>query len=169
MDPEETILQKIQEMGYLTVIPLRIDPSYYNIDNGTILKVYTLVNSLHPDPKNLKSVAVDSQDIILTFTPQSQRGEPSTTALTQKQLVEGILEEDVNVEPLRENFSTHSVSDGSTLSIKTIVGQVSKTKYFNREGVPIYIVNSSIVPKIKKTKKTNSLILTWQPKKANKT
>lgn len=151
MDPEEVILQKIQEMGYLTVTPLKIEPSYYNIDNGTILKVFTLVNAIHPNPKDPKNLVINSQDIVITFAPQLQHGPPSNDVLTQKQIAEGVIDEDVHVEPLRENFSVYTVSDGSTLSVKSVVGQVQKTKYHNREGEPIYVVSSNVIPKMKKS------------------
>lgn len=150
MEPEETILQKIQEMGYLTVTPLKIEPSYYNIDSGIILKIFHLVKSIHPNPTNPHDMIVNSQVIVETFTPQSQRGEPTLVQVTQKQLDEDIIEQDVHVEPLRENFSVYSVSDGGTLSVKTVVGQIQKTKYFNQEGEPVYNINSNIIPKVKK-------------------
>lgn len=161
MDSEETILQQIQKMGYHTVTPRKIEPSYYKIDNGTILRVYTLINALHPKIKNTQTPDYTNQwdlnsvDIVTTFTPQSQRGAPSNVVLTQKQMIEGIIDEDVSIETLRENFSVYDVSDGTTLSIKSIVGQVSKTKYFNYEGEPIYMISTNIVPKLIKPKNKN--------------
>ncbi len=152
MEPEETILQRIREIGYLTVTPLTITPSYYNIDNGTILKVFTLVDSIKPSPSD-QGPNPRSHTMVTTFSPLSQHGPPSNVPLTQKQLDEGIIEEDVEVVPLREEFSVYAVSDGSTLSLKMIVGQVSKTKYFDVAGAPIYIVRTTLVPKVKRGSK----------------
>ena len=59
------------------------------------------------------------------------------------------LEDPELVETLRENFSVYKFSNEVTISIKTIVTQVNKTKYFNPNGEPIYIVNKSPVMKIK--------------------
>jgi hypothetical protein len=36
------------------------------------------------------------------------------------------------------------------MSVKTVAGQISKTKYYTRQGEPIYIVNLNPVIKVKK-------------------
>ena len=60
------------------------------------------------------------------------------------------LEEDVEYEVLHENFSVYDLSNGLTLSVKTVVGQIKKTKFFTRDGEPVYVVNTNPIIKTKK-------------------
>ena len=50
---------------------------------------------------------------------------------------------------LDENFNTYDVGSKWILSVKTALSQISKTKLFNNLGEPIYLVSTTLIPKVK--------------------
>ena len=150
MIPEEEVAQNIRDMGYVTIESSTLYPSYYKLDDNTIIKALVLVHSLILDPKNPEGFSISSTNIITAHVPKENRNPQAFVPYTQQQLNEGITNDDVNFEVLRENFSVYRLSNKMTMSVKTVVGQIRKTRYFTRDGEPVYIVNTNPILKVKK-------------------
>jgi len=150
MIPEEEIQANIKEMGYVTVNPLKLEPSYYKLVDGTIIKAIVNINYLLPDPKSPQGYSINSHNTINAYIPIEKRNPMAFQPYNPAQLREGIIDEDVEAEMLRENFSVYELSNGMILSVKTVLGQITKTKYYTQEGEPVYIVNTNPIIKIKK-------------------
>ena len=69
----------------------------------------------------------------------------------QSELLSAVTDDDMEPEPLKENFSVYELSNGLVLSVKAVAGQISKTKFFTVDGEPVYIVNTTPISKIKKS------------------
>ncbi len=63
---------------------------------------------------------------------------------------EDLAEQDIECETLRENFSVYKMDNSDVVSLKTVVGEISKFKIYTRTGEPIYNVHPTPVLKIKK-------------------
>ena len=59
-----------------------------------------------------------------------------------------MLDDDIGYETLVEDFNAYSMSNGMTLSVKSVVGQVGKTKFYTVQGEPLYTVHTVPVIKI---------------------
>lgn len=149
--PEEEIEANIKEMGYITVKPRVIYPSYYKLKDNTIIKALINVNYLVPDPKAPDGFAISSTNTIVSFVSKEKRKPMAYESYNPAELQSGIIDEDMEAEPLRENFSVYDLSNGMVMSVKTVVGQISKTKYYNRDGEPVYLVNANPIIKVKKS------------------
>ena len=125
-------------------------PSYYKLNDGTIICAIVAIHTLVPDPKNPDGFGVNSTNVIHAFTPKEKRKPTAFQHYTPQQLTEGIIDDDVEYEVLHENFSVYDLSNGLTLSVKTVVGQIKKTKFFTRDGEPVYVVNTNPIIKTKK-------------------
>ena len=150
MIPEEEIGNNVKEMGYITLKPRAIYPSYYKLNDGTIIEAHIHVNYLLPDPLNPQGFAVNSTNLVTAFVPKEKRKPTAFEPYSPAELQSGVIEEDVDYEVLRENFSVYDLSNGLVMSIKTVMGQIRKTKYYSRDGEPIYMVNINPILKIKK-------------------
>lgn len=148
--PEEELLSNIKDMGYVIVKPRAIYPSYYKLSDGTIIKALVNINYLLPDPKSTQGFSINSHNTIIAYVPQEHRIPEAFVQYNPVELQSGIIEEDMEVTTLRENFSVYELSNGMILSVKTVVGQVNKTKFYSREGEPVYIVNTNPIIKVKK-------------------
>ncbi|MDN5847894.1 MAG: hypothetical protein L0H53_16665 [Candidatus Nitrosocosmicus sp.] len=52
METIETIENRIKEMGYLVVKPIKILPSYYELNDGSILEALIRIDSVVKDKNN---------------------------------------------------------------------------------------------------------------------
>lgn len=150
MIPEEEIYSNIIEMGYVTVKPRQTFASFYKLSDGTLLKVVFALNYVLPDPRQPGALTVNSTNIVSTFVPMDKRNPAAFVPYSSSDLKNRIENEDVEFEVLQENFSVYDLSNGLVLSVKPVVAQVTKTKFFNKEGEPIYSVNVNPIIKIKK-------------------
>lgn len=130
--------------------PRTVCPSYYKLKDGTIIKALININYLIPDPKSPDGFAISSTNTIVAFVPKEKRKPMAYEPYNPEELQSGIIDEDMEAEPLRENFSVYDLSNGMVMSVKTVVGQISKTKYYTRDGEPVYIVNANPIVKVKK-------------------
>lgn len=69
MIPEEEIQANIKGMGYVTVNPLKLEPSYYKLVDGTIIKAIVNINYLLPDPKSPQGYSINSHNTINAYIP----------------------------------------------------------------------------------------------------
>lgn len=150
MIPQEEVESNIRDMGYVTVTPRVIYPSYYKLSDGTIIKALVSVNYLVPNPRAPDGFAVNSINLVAAFVPKEKRRPEAFQPYSQDELQSGIIDDDMDVEVMRENFSVYDLSNGMVLSVKTVVGQIRKTKFFNQDGEPVYLINANPIMKVKK-------------------
>src|SRR5437660_687374 len=130
MIPEEEVLNNIKEMGYVTLKPRAVYPSYYKLHDGTIIQAFIHVNYLLADPQNTQGFRINSANLITAFVPREKRKPAAYQPFTPEEMQNGVIEEDVEYEVIRENFSVYELSNGLIISIKTVMGQIRKTKFF---------------------------------------
>jgi len=150
--PHEEVDGWIKDMEYITVAPRTLEPSFYKLKDGTIIKALININHLTADPKSPQGFAINSSNTIVCYVPKEKRNPTAFQPYTQDELQGGIIDEDMEPETLRENFSVYDLSNGMVLSVKTVVAQISKTKFYTPSGESVYLVNSTPVVKVKKNK-----------------
>lgn len=148
--PNEEVEGWIKEMDYVTVNPIKLEPSYYKLKDGTIIKAHININHLKTNPQAQQGFSVNSTNMMISYVSKEKRRPESYQPYTSADIQAGIIDDDMEPEVLRENFSVYKLSNGMTLSVKTIAGQISKTKFFTQDGEPVYIVNTTPIIKVKK-------------------
>ncbi len=148
--PYEEVESNIKDMKYITATPKTLEPSFYKLRDGTIVKTLIHVNHLIPDPRSPQRFAIYSTNIIVTYVPKEKRNPEAFQSFNVAELQNSIIENDMETEPLRENFSVYDLSNGMTLSVKTVAVQINKTKFYTQDGEPVYLVNITPIVKIKK-------------------
>lgn len=151
--PHEEVDGWIKDMSYVTVTPRTLEPSYYKLKDGTIIKALIHVNHLIADPRSTQGFAVNSINIVSCYVPKEKRTPAAFQPYNPAELQSGITDDDMEPEPLRENFSVYDLSNGMVLSVKTVAGQISKTKFFTPDGEPVYLVSTTPIVKVKKNQK----------------
>jgi hypothetical protein len=79
------------------------------------------------------------------------------TVMFQGKTVEG---ESVEFDPVREEWSTYTCQDGTTLRLRSVVTEIIRLDEYNPQGDPIYMINSqnilrADIPEKLKRKKEN--------------
>jgi hypothetical protein len=73
MIPEEEILGYIHEMGYLTIKPREVLPSFYKLADGTILEAAIIIESIVPDPRQQSGYQIRTRNYTVAYVPQNER------------------------------------------------------------------------------------------------
>jgi hypothetical protein len=149
MSTIDDINKEIRQMGYASFIPRTEQPNYYRLDDGTILRLYPVLNNVIPNPIQANALQFNIQNNISTFVPKQLRGTPPGISYNSQQLEENIDVYDLGFRALIEDFNVYEVDSKQVLSIKTTIAQVSRSKLFNNFGEPIYKVATSMIAKAK--------------------
>lgn len=151
MTSVEEITKNINEMEYITAeIIGELKPSFYKLKDGTIIRVLININHIVADPEDGQKFSINSSNSIVAYVAKENRHPELHKQFGASDTQSKIIDEDMEPETLREDFSTYALSNGMTVSIKPVVGQVSKTQLYTIDGEPVYMVNPIPVIKTKK-------------------
>ena len=147
------LAEDFKKMGY-TPFTVKIErPNFYQLTDGSILKIYSILNSVELDPAKLNGVSINAQSVVTAFVPKKLRGQPPNISYTQEDYVKNIDMEDMEFETIFEDFNQYDLDGKFILGLKTSLSQVSRTKLHNMRGEPIYLINTAPIPKITSKKK----------------
>lgn len=147
---KDEIVKRIQGMGYIVATPQKSPiPSFYELDDGTILSALVIVNHLLQDPTSPNLSSVNSHVNISICAPPKGRKSFQKQIAPSQAATPKIINDDVPCTVLREEFNVYNLSNNTILSVKTVVGQVRKTDLHNEHGEPIYNVECQPVFKFK--------------------
>lgn len=145
----EEIHKDIMDMGYTMATPRQPPvPSFYRLADGTILSALTNITHLVSSPTDPNDMSASLAQEIRVFTPQGRRNPGGRQVLDPTNAT--VVDEDVEYDTLKEDFNFYDLSNGASLGIKTVMVQIQKTDQYNREGEPVYSINSHPVIKIRK-------------------
>ena len=151
----EEVKNNLKEMGYIIATPRIITPSYYRLKDDTIVQVSIHVNYIIPLPDQSSTApqfTVNSTTNIAVYVPKHKRRPEAFQLFDPSKVPSAVIDDDMEQEPLREDFSVYDMSDGTVLSVKIVAGQISKTKFYTQSGEPVYQINTT--PIVKVTKKS---------------
>lgn len=94
---------------------------------------------------------IKSSSVFVVYPPDRLAGEPSRGKPPTEELTKRIVEEDIDLNPEKEEWNTFQVN-GVTLSVKLVVTKVSRTDQFDETGDPLYVINSEPVIKMSRAK-----------------
>lgn len=143
------IENKINSFGYFLPKVKKLSPSYYQLNDGTIIEAIVKIETILEGKDNPDGFILRSSNEVRSYVPKEIRDPSKHENVQLNDLSIGIIEQDVESKELLTPFSEYELSNG-TLSVRTIVNQINKTKYFSAEGEPIYSVSLTPIIKYKK-------------------
>lgn len=149
MIPIEEIENNIVNYGYILVKSKKINPSYYKLEDGAIIEALVRVDSLVQDVNNPSGYSIKTTNVSKVYIPKEKRNPKAFVPFLPSELEGGVINHDVVSEELASDFTDYELSNGGTLSIRTIVNQIKKTKFFTPECEPVYIVIVTPVTKFR--------------------
>ena len=64
------LAEDFKKMGY-TPFTVKIErPNFYQLTDGSILKIYPILNSVELDPAKLNGVSINAQSVVTAFVPK---------------------------------------------------------------------------------------------------
>lgn len=105
MTNEEEIIKQIHSMGYVTLKPIKVVPSYYKLKDGSIISALINPNFFLQINESVDGFGGGSTNIISIFVPKELRKPEEFKLLSPSQISAGVTETDVSFTPLLEEFN----------------------------------------------------------------
>jgi hypothetical protein len=131
------------------------DWNIFQLSDGSTLKIkYVLINVFEKRSGEGFDASLQSQNVMGVFSPDHLRGKPSES-YTKEELANSIAQDDVDVEKvIQQPWNEYEINNDFLLKVKTMPVHISRTAKYDREGIPIYLVQSTALLKTKSLKKT---------------
>ena len=143
-DTAQDIESQLQKMGYILATPANPPiPSYYGLEDGTILSVLARINYVLVNTSESGTGAVNHTMDVGAFVPPDKRLHVPTPNKSPT-----IVNQDIKCIRLREEFNDYKVGDDIVVSAKAVVAQVDATDMCSNKGEPIYNVNAHPIIKV---------------------
>lgn len=121
----------------------------YALKDGSYLKLRANVIKIGRAIDNFGNIAfnVNANTTIGIIPPRNLKGGPHPKPPTPQELVASIVDDDVGLITVEEEWSTYRLQDGTVLSIKLIPIKVSRTSIHDLNGEPLYNVDNQLLTK----------------------
>ena len=149
---DPSIDAKIKSRGYDAFVVKKETPNYYQLEDGTILRVYPILNSVVLDKinTNAMNVSANIQNVVAAYVPAKLRDEKTTTIVSLEEALKNLDKVDMKFDVINEHFNEYIIDKKWSLHLRTALAQVNRSKLKNNFGEPIYSINTSLVTKLKK-------------------
>jgi hypothetical protein len=125
----------------------------YEISDLTILKVRQIIKRVTKVLADDKvSYGIDGDSLSVVLAPDSLKGTPDDKTYSRQELEKLITNDNMRYNTLAEEWNEYVLDDGGVIRIKATVSRVAKTSKFDRNGDPIYIVETSSIMQIRPPK-----------------
>jgi hypothetical protein len=129
----------------------------YSVDDGSYIKsrfIITKFKKREPTTADEKlGYGFEGQNIAVSYNvPTELKGTPSTHQYSPQELREKA--EDMRYSIVSEEWNEYVLEDGTVVRIKSSVIEVLRTNKFDRNGDPVYYVNTSQLLGVKPRKKS---------------
>ena len=131
------------------------DWSIFQLADGTLLKSkLVLINFLEKRSGKGFEGIMQLQNVLGVFSPEELRGKPSES-YTQEELAKSIVNDDVDIaKVINQPWNEYELDNGISFKVKNIPVNIAKTDKYDKEGMPIYLVNATALAKGKRVRKS---------------
>nr|MDO8079284.1 hypothetical protein [Candidatus Freyarchaeota archaeon] len=135
---------------------LREPWNVYQLGEGPILRTkYVLTRVVRrKEAGGQFGYAFKGQNVVsFSHIPHNLRGEPSQAMYSPMELQASLVNEDVRYSTLSEEWNEYVTEDGTNIRVKLTVVKISRTNKTDKDGEPIYLVQTSLLPQIQPPRK----------------
>ena len=131
--------------------PLREPWNKYSLRDGSSIKARLILRRvILKETRKLdgsigeKNYGIDTQTITVAYNvPEELKGQPSELLLPPPELQAGIVENDIHYDTLAQEWNEYIADDGTKIKLQLTVVKVSRTKFTDKFGNPVYFIESS--------------------------
>jgi len=139
-----SIEEVIKEYGYLNFKTISENWGEYILEDKTIFRMKIIPMKILFEGAGF---AVNSSNCLVTFSPKNLKGTPSTGQINKANIKNSFDVSDLKFEAKNEPWNEYELDDGTKVFLKMIPLQISRTKFFDMYGDPIYWVNHQVLSK----------------------
>ena len=148
-------MEERDKSSWLNFEVLREPWNRYRLIDGTILAVKHVLAEVikRAMPEGKFSLGIGVQQIIgFSHIPNRLLGTPSTEKYSPEEIRSSIVEDDMRYDTLSEEWNEYVAEDGTRIRLKVTLTRVSRTNKFDKDGKPIYQVETTSMAEIKPPK-----------------
>jgi len=131
-------------MSYVDFEVVNEPRNRYQLSDGTILYSRTIVIQIvkhgQYDVYGKPLYGIVANNLNSFRAPQELRRPPTLPPPTIEEIRDSIVD-DVNAEPMSEEWSSYKCMDGTIIKVKGILTSIKRTSVYDVLGEPVYIVN----------------------------
>lgn len=117
----------------------------YKLGNGSLIKFKLVLVKVMPIKSDPKNYSLNTANVVGVESPSKLRGAPTPPPPTGT--YNDFEKKDLDYEVIEESWNEYKLEDGNTLKIKPAITTINKTKSFDSNGEPIYVVHSQVLVK----------------------
>ena len=131
------------------------DWSIFQLADGTTIKSkLVLINVFARRSGKGFEGTLQLQNVLGAFSPEELRGKPSEP-YAREELGKSIVKDDVDVaKVVHQPWNEYELDNGMVVKIKNVPVNIARTSKYDREGMPVYLVDAHAVAKVKRLKKS---------------
>lgn len=128
--------------------------NFYELEDDIVLKNRLVLKRVFRKKEDTGiGYSLGSQNLtVITHVPDKLKGPESERKISQVNLREHIVRDNVRFDTLREEWNEYVTEDGASIRLKLTLVNVAKTSLYDKEGDPIYIANTSTMANIRPPK-----------------
>jgi hypothetical protein len=134
----------IKEYGFINFKILTEDWSEYLLEDRSLLRIKTIPLKILFSGEEY---GINSTNCLVTFSPRELKGEPSNEPIIQSEIKNSFDKSDLKFEVRNEPWNEYELEDGTKIFLKMVAVQVSRTKFYDAYGDPIYWINHQMISK----------------------
>jgi len=118
--------------------------SLYALEDGSVIKFKLVLVKVLPVLKaGAKSYTINTANVVGVLAPKTLKGTPTVLSDGRYQ----VENKDIPFETIEEKWGEYKLEDGTILKIKPAITSIDKTKNYDLNGEPIYMVHSQVLVK----------------------
>lgn len=129
----------------------------YELSDGVTIKARTILKKVLADPNNPNNYGFDTLPIILTVVaPLANRGERNNAPEIEE--YKTLPNYEIKINQNNEPFNSYRImKNGKVIKIKLVITKISRViDRFDKDGLPLYLVNSGPMVHMEKETPTQS-------------
>lgn len=135
---------------------LREPWNVYQLEEGPILRIkYVLTRVVRRwEAGGRVGYAFKGQNVVVfSHIPPELKGEPTHAIYSPMELQASIVNDDIRYSTIAEEWNEYITEDGASIRVKLTVVKVSRTNKTDKDGDPVYLVQTSLLPQIQPPRK----------------
>ena len=133
------------DFGYVDFNTVGEPWNLYRLEDGSLIKFKLVLVKVMPNKNDPKNYLLNTANVVGVQSPKELRGAP--TPPPPNGTYSDFEKKDLDYEVIKESWNEYKLKDGNTLKIKPAITAIDKTKNFDNNGEPIYVVHSQVLVK----------------------
>lgn len=125
----------------------------YEVSDHTLIKTkYVITKVVRVLVNGQANYRVDGQTLSVVLNMTNEKGPKDTRVYSPQELNSEIKYDNMHYKTLAEEWNEYRIDDGSVVRLKATITRIAKTKKFDLNGDPVYLIDNNVMLQIRPPK-----------------